>query len=115
MKLEERRRCHIQLYLNVVTVMMVKLLTIISIVIFIISNLLLTIGSEISLSNQYDDDEYYDENVFATRVAGGVDTKPLENLDFARLDVIFQNHHQICGGSLFYGLYVLTSASCVKE
>ena len=50
-----------------------------------------------------------------SRVAAGIEAKVTDNLDFARLTIVFQNQMQQCGGSLIHPLFVLTSATCVKE
>lgn len=64
----------------------------------------------------FSNEEYSEDNVMLEpRVADGFDSKPSENLDFARLAIVFQNYNRLCGGSLFLGLYVLTAASCVHE
>lgn len=63
----------------------------------------------------FSNEEYTDDVVFEPRVADGTDALPSENLDFARLAIVFQNYNKVCGGSLFLGLYVLTVASCVYE
>lgn len=55
------------------------------------------------------------ENRASSRIAAGVDAKAGENLDFAMLSVFFQNQAQICGGSLIFPQYVITTATCVQE
>ena len=78
----------------------------------------LSVFSVLFCSENFDEifsNEEYTEDVFEPRVADGFDAKPNENLDFARLAIVFQNYNRMCGGSLFLGLYVLTAASCVHE
>lgn len=68
-----------------------------------------------NLDEIFSNEEYTDDVMLEPRVADGIDAKPFENLDFARLAIVFQNYNRMCGGSLFLGLYVLTAASCVLE
>lgn len=69
--------------------------------------------AEIAEHDYYLIDDYdYDDK---TRVAAGTDSNPRENLDYVRLDIVFQNVFRTCGGTLIKGLYVLTSATCLYE
>jgi hypothetical protein len=70
---------------------------------------ILTIDEIYSKADYIDEDLVFEQ----PRIAAGVDAKPLENLDYARLAIVFQNYFRTCGGSLFSGIYVLTTASCV--
>ena len=68
----------------------------------------------LSFDEIYSQADYIDEDlVFQPRIAAGVDAKPHENLDYARLAIVFQNYFRTCGKSLFSGVYILTTASCV--
>lgn len=79
----------------------------------IIASLIISISG--GVEDDYYTDEFIDENIDKTRVAAGTDSVQLQNLDYTRLSIVFQNNFKTCGGSLIKGLYVLTSASCVYE
>lgn len=74
---------------------------------------LITISSTFSINDEsYDEifstDDYVEDNTenYGSRIAAGIDSNRLENLDYARLSIEFETIQKVCGGSLFRGLYV---------